>query len=266
MTSTKTSPRRVARRLYRSSPQALVAMGSRRFTKLAKKHGKRPPPLTVEFLRSDEYQELMNRHVPYDGNYGLYEAQTATKSFMFRAFEVDHILRAYRWRGIQEHLDEVLDLIVESPGLVADLGGAGSPFGLGSVVVDQLPTDAEGRDVAYRSLDELPEPCHVILSSHTLEHIPELETELARIRDTLVDGGTFVALLPAFSCERWRAGVHSHASYGDHVWTFGLSGTPNVPEGLVNYVEADALFARFFTVQTATYCGDDSIFAVCTKN
>lgn len=265
METRRVTPAKVARKLYRSSPASLVELGSKRVNRLASKRG-RKEPITLEFLRSNKYQELMNRHVPYDGDYGLHEAQTATKSFLFRAFEVDHILRAYRWRGIQEHLDQVLDLIVGSRGLVADLGGAGSPFGLGSVVVDQLPMDAEGREVRYRSLDELPEPCHVILSSHTLEHIPELEAELGRIREVLVPGGTLVALLPAFSCERWRAGVHSHASFGDHVWTFGLSETPNVPEGLVNYVEVDELLARFFTVQSATYCGDDSIFAVCTKD
>ncbi len=264
-TTTKYTPRRIARKLYKSSPQTLVGMASRRSGKARKRFGSKPPPITVDFLRSDRYQQMMNLHVPYDGEYGLHEAQTTTKSFNHRAFEVDHILRAYRWRGIQEHLDEVLELVT-SDGLVADLGGAGSPFGLGSVVVDQLPVDADGNQVRYRSLDDLPEPCQAILSSHTLEHIPELEAELARIRDSLAPGGRFMALLPAFSCERWRAGNHSHAAFGDHVWTFGLSGTPGVPEGLVSYVEADKLFADYFTVETATYCGDDSIFLVCRRD
>ena len=62
---------------------------------------------------------------------------------------------------------------------------------------------------------------------------------------------------------RWRAGTHSHTVFGDHVWTFGLSGTPNVPEGLVKYVEIDRLLGRYFDVESAAYCGDDSIFAVC---
>ena len=266
MPETRFTPRKVARKLYRSSPEALVSMSGRRFRKLARtRRSSAAPPLTEAYLRSDEYRELMSRHVPYDQDYGLHEAQTGTKSFMFRSFEVDHILRVFRWRGVQEHLDLILQEITDPARLVVDLGGAASPFGLGSVVVDQLPVDCDGKPVPYRSLDDLPGPADVILSSHTLEHIPELDQELARIRDALKPGGKLIALLPAFSCERWRAGNHSHASFGDHVWTFGLSDTPNLPDGLVNYVEVDELVARFLTVESASYCGDDSIFLVAGK-
>ncbi len=227
---------------------------------------RKAPPVTLEFLRSEEYRELMNRHVPYNGDHGLYEAETATKSFLFRAFAVDDRLRAFRWRGIQENLDLILDLIADPARLVVDLGGAASPFGLGSVVVDPLPYDLDNNTVPYRSLNELPSEAGVVISSHTLEHIPDLEEELERIRDALRPGGTFLAHLPSFSCVRWRAGTHSHAVFGDHVWTFGLSNTPNVPEGLVNYVEIDQLLGRYFTVESAAYCGDDSIFVVCHRN
>jgi SAM-dependent methyltransferase len=241
-----------------------VDLAGQRYRLLAKRR-RTAPPVTVDFLRSGEYEEFMNRYVPYDGNYGLHEAETATKSFKFRAFEVDDILRAFRWRGVQENLDLILDLISDSSRLVVDLGGAASPFGLGSVVVDQLPYDVDGSEVPYRSLSDLPRHADVIVSSHTLEHIPELEAELQRISDSLASDGTLIALLPSFSCERWRAGTHSHESFGDHAWTFGLSGTPSVPEGLVNYVEVDLLLARYFKVESAAYCGDDSIFAVCSR-
>lgn len=266
MASVAVTPGRVARKLYRSSPEQLVGTVGRRYRALARQRRRSAPPLTLEFLRSEEYRELMGRHVPYDGEYGLHEAETATKSFLFRAFEVDDRLRAFRWRGVQENLDLILDMIAEPSGPVVDLGGAASPFGLGSRVVDQLAYDVDGHEVPYHSLDELPRKADVILSSHTLEHIPELQEELARIRDSLAPGGTLVALLPAFSCVRWRAGTHAHAVFGDHVWTFGLSGTPNVPGGLVNYVEIDLLLGRYFTVESAAYCGDDSIFVVCRQN
>jgi len=260
------TPRRIARKLYRSSPEDLVAAASRRYAALARRRRRSaPPPVTVEFLRSTEYAELMYRHVPYGGDYGLHEAQTATKSFMFRSFEVYDRLRAFRWRGVQENLELILDLIADPAKLTVDLGGAASPFGLGSVVVDQLPHAVDGRPVPYRSLSELPRPTDVIISSHTLEHVPELEAELGRIRDSLVPGGHLLALVPAFTCERWRVGVHSHASFGDHVWTFGLSRTSSLPEGLLKYVEIDELLARYFTVESAAYCGDDSIFAVCRR-
>jgi len=255
---------RVPRKLYHSSPKDLLELAGRRYRLLAKRR-RTPPALTPEFFESGEYEELMSRHVPHDGNYGLHEAETATKSFMFRAFEVDDVLRAFCWRGVQENLDLILGLLAGSSRPVVDLGGAASPFGLGSVIVDLLPYDIEGNEVPYRTVSELPSQAGVILSSHTLEHIPELPAELERIRDSLVSGGTLVAHVPAFSCVRWRAGTHSHASFGDHAWTFGLSNMPNVPEGLAHYVEIDRLLADYFEVESAVYCGDDSIFAVCKR-
>jgi methyltransferase family protein len=262
MTSTPAVPHRIVRKLYRSSPEELIALASRRYGALARRR-RTPRPVTLDFLRSGEYQELMNRYVPYDGRYGLHEAETATNSFRFRAFEAYDRLRPFRWRGVQENLDLILDLIAGPSRLVADLGGAASPFGLGSVVVDQLPYDADGNEVRHRTLSDLPRPADVIFSSHTLEHIPDLEGELERIAASLVRGGTFLAHVPAFSCVRWRVGTHSHAVFGDHVWTLGLSDTPNVPEGLLEYVEIDRVLARYFDVESAVYCGDDSIFAVC---
>jgi SAM-dependent methyltransferase len=256
---------RIVRKLYRNSPEELVELASRRYRLAARRRHRISRPVTLDFLRSEEYDELMRRYVPYDGEYGLHEAETATKSFLFRAFEVDNRLRAFRWRGIQENLDLILDLLADSSRLVVDLGGAASPFGLGTVIVDPLPYDADGNEVPCRSLSDLRRQADVIVSSHTLEHIPDLEGELERIRTSLVSGGTFVAHLPAFSCERWRVGTHSHAVFGDHVWTFGLSNTPGVPQGLLKYVEVDQLLKRYFTVESAKYCGDDSIFAVCRR-
>lgn len=251
----------MAASLYRSTPEKLVTEARRR---VSRRPRSAPQPPTVEFLRSEAYAELMYRDVPYNRDYGLHEAQTATKSFMFRAFKADRVLRAFRWRGIQEHLDLILDRFASSPGPVVDLGGAASPFGLGSVIVDRLPRDVDGRAVPYTSLDELPEQPGLVISSHTLEHVPQLETELERIVATLLPGGTLIAHVPSFSCERWRAGIHSHASFGDHVWTFGLRDTPDLPPGLQRYVEIDALLAdRFEEVELARYCGDDSILAVC---
>jgi SAM-dependent methyltransferase len=257
------TPGRIVKKLYQTSPEDLVEVASRRYGVLARR--RTTPPLTAEFLRSQAYQDLMNRYVPYDGQYGLHEAETATKSFLYRAFEAEEQLRAWRWRGVQENLDLIIDLVDDPSKLVVDLGGAASSFGLGAVIVDQLPFDADGRKVPYASLSELPRKADVIISSHTLEHIPDLEAELARISDSLAPGGTFLAHVPAFSCERWRVGTHSHASFGDHVWTFGLSGTPNVPAGLINYVDFDAMLARHFTVVSAEYCGDNSIFAVARR-
>lgn len=208
----------------------------------------------------------MSRHVPYNGNYGLHEAETVTQSFRFRAFEAGERLRAFRWRGVQENLELFLEVLHDSSRFTVDLGGGASPFGLGSVVVDTLAHDSDGRKVPYHALSQLPRKAHAVISSHTLEHIPDLHGELQAIADVLIPGGRFLIHVPSFSCVRWRAGVHhSVEGFGDHVWTFGLNGTPSLPDGLQNYVEIDDILSRYFDVQAAGYCGDDSIFALCAR-
>src|SRR3954451_14862251 len=157
-------------------------MARRRYVRVSSKRDGNEP-ITAEFLRSPEYQELMNRYVPYDGDYGLHEAETNTKSFIFRSFQVPERLRAYRWRGVQENLDLILDLIDDDSKYVVDLGGAASPFGLGSVIVDQLPLDCYGNPIQYSSLEQLPEKADVVITSHTLEHIPPLEDVLQQVHD-----------------------------------------------------------------------------------
>jgi hypothetical protein len=217
-------------------------------------------PITPEFLRSQAYQDLMNKHVPWHGDPGLHEAQTWTKSFQERHFTSFDELQTFRWRGFQHHLELLLEHLLGRE--VVDLGGAAGPVGLGSVVVDQLDTDVFGRPIPYKSLSALPGPVDTVISSHTFEHIPDLVGVLGEVRKALRPGGTLIAHVPAFSCERWRVGIHRKPEFGDHVWTFGLSGTTTLPSGLRNYAEVDKMIAEQFDVQMAEYVGDDSILVV----
>ena len=65
-------------------------------------------PITTDFLNSNDYLELMSKHLPYNKFYDIHEAQNKTMNFCFRHFEANHILGVFRWRGIQEHLHILL--------------------------------------------------------------------------------------------------------------------------------------------------------------
>ncbi len=215
-----------------------------------------------EFLKSSEYDDLMSRHLPYDGSYDLHEAQNQTVNFRFRHFEARDRLGIFRWRGIQQNLEYIVDLITVPDKLVLDFGGAGCPLGFESKVVDRIGNDAWHRAVPYHSLSEIESEVDVIFSSHCLEHISEVKKTIQEMVNKLKRNGIIILHLPAFSCERWRAGSHKDINYGDHVWTFGLEGT-KVPEDLINYVCIDTLIGQFLSVDKAEYCGDDGIFLIC---
>ena len=132
-------------------------------------------------------------------------------------------------------------------------------------MVDALETDALGRRVEYSDLDDVPDTLDAVFTSHTLEHVTELETLLDRIHAKLRPGGTLMAHVPAFSCVRWRAGQHSNTLYNDHVWTFGLQ-ADDKPDGLIQYRDIDVLIGERFALKLADRCGDDSLFLLATKD
>jgi SAM-dependent methyltransferase len=214
---------------------------------------------TQEFLRSTEYSQLMSRHLPYDGSYDLHEAQNETKNYLSRHRESAAKLGVFRWRGMQKHIETILKVVSVDGARVVDFGGAAGPMGMGSMLVDQQETDLLGRPVLFHSLADVPGTVDVIFSSHTLEHIPNLDDVLTKFAGILRPNGQLLLHLPSFSCERWRAGIHSHRTYNPHVWTFGLG---SKPEGLecANYLDIAAHLKRWFLVEEADYCGDDSIF------
>lgn len=221
-------------------------------------------PVERAFLESEAYTRLMSIHLPYPGRYDEHEAQNQTRNYRFRHHEVQHQLGVFRWRGIQKHLREVLALVDAEGRRVVDLGGAACPVGLRTQVVDQLETDALGRPVLHHDLDDVPDELDGVFTSHTLEHVAELDGLLDRIRAKLRPGGTLIAHVPAFTCERWRAGQHSNTLYNDHLWTFGLEADPK-PQGLIGYRDIDVLIRERFELRIADRCGDDSLFLLATR-
>ena len=218
-------------------------------------------PPDAEWLRSPSYQDEMS--VGLNGSQpGLNEAMDETPSYNHRHRVANRTLGVWRWRGMQEHRDLLLELF-EGDKLVVDLGGAACPLGLGATVVDMLRMDNSGERVNFSRMSELPGPADVVFTSHCLEHIENLDEVLEEIRDGMSEGGHFVSFVPAWTCVRWRSGVHENSIFNDHAWTFALSGD-ELPD-LDRVKRIDDEVSKFFEVSAAEYCGDNSIFIHATK-
>ena len=101
------------------------------------------------------------------------------------------------------------------------------------------------------------EAVDVVFTSHTLEHIPELEKTISDIHDTLKVGGYAIIHIPSYQCKRWHKGFKN--ARGKHEWTFCLS------KDNVEYTEIDTLIDDYFDTEIAEHCGDDSILIVGRK-
>lgn len=212
-------------------------------------------PPSVEYLRSIAYQNEMNHFL--NGEAGINEAEDESENYNYRHRVVNRQLGVWRWRGMQNNLESILP-IIENGNLVVDFGGAACPLGLGSVVVDQLGRDGVGNVVPYSSVKELPTKVDVVFTSHCLEHIESLDEVLIDIHDMMVLGGDFLLFVPAWTCERWRCGIHKNEIYNDHVWTFALE-AEEVPS-MERVKCIDTVIGTYFEVQIVNYCGDNSIF------
>ncbi len=204
-------------------------------------------------------------YVSCTGEYGRHEASTYTRSYVNRHHTYLAELGVFRWRGVQEHLDTILEYCGDPEKFVVDFGGAGCPLGFGSVVVDRIKVDAMRRPVQYTSIQEFSGIVDTVFCCHCLEHIPDIEDVLKKIRDALKPAGVLIVYVPSYTNPGWNAGRHRNRRFGRHLWTFGLSETEHLVEDMPQYCNIDQVLAEFFTVEEASYCGDDSIYCFSRK-
>ena len=219
-----------------------------------------PRPMTCDWLRSSAYGLLMGRHA--EQSRSDHESRDLTQSYVFRHATAAHALGAWRWRGMQRQASSLVPLLERSRATF-DFGGAASPLGCGSVIVDKALEDVLGRRVVLGDLEPI-RYADVVFSSHTLEHCADLDGTLHDMQQALVPGGKLVLTVPSWTCPRWRVGTHKAADHGDHLHDFGLE--PSAPVPLRNYVNiADAVARHFPYIASAAYCGDDSIMVIAEK-
>jgi SAM-dependent methyltransferase len=222
------------------------------------------------FLLSDNYKNLMMRY--YDSSVdGQNSAELKTRNFCYRHFKKNVLLGAWRWLGVYEKRD-LLCSVVLSPALNGlDLGGARGPISLSVSICDRLDKDIFGRKVTFHSLADIEdESLDFIWSSHVLEHVDSIERVIQEILSKLKKGGKFICHVPAYTCTRWRSGIHTYKDCsGDssHKYTFYLSADPGIKnsEEHNTYLAIDSLVAKYLEIEEAEMVGDNSIFIVATK-
>jgi len=219
--------------------------------------------MTLSFINSQEYDKEMNIYL-VGNKYDLNEAEEYTKNYKHRHFTCKNKLKLWRWRGMYQYKKYVLN-IMKDKNLIIDFGGAACPLGLGSIVVDFLKKDYNGKLVKYNKISDISSKIDVIFSSHCLEHIENISEILNTFKTKIKEDGDLIFFVPAWTCKRWQYGTHKSKLYNDHKWTLALSKDKHQDlKNIKKLLYIDTLISKFFKIKLAEYCGDNSIFIHCT--
>jgi hypothetical protein len=221
---------------------------------------KRRQWLTAEFLQSSKYDRLFLRHVANAAEFHEFQndAEAKTPNYNFRHGLIARGLGSWRWKGMYLHRHRLIPILMNHNLRGIDIGGAAGPVSMEATVVDFSERDVFGRRVQFQTLDQLDFSPDYIFSSHTLEHVKDVEQLLKQMRDASHKDSSIVLHLPAWTCTRWRAGEHTHRNYGNHLWTFYLT-TQKPTMSLNNMIAVDELVSNHFRIDFAEHVGDDSI-------
>jgi len=235
---------------------------------LAKRHlkNKRQEFLTKDFIKSDEYNAVFCKYIKDIPAFDEYinDAEDETKNYLYRHVFMNKTLGSWRWKSLFQHKLDIVDVIFDGNKKGIDFGGAYGPIAPHTTIVDFNPKDIFGRKVLYNRLSDIDFEVDFIFSSHTLEHIEEIEDIVKRMKSILSEEGILILNLPSYTCTRWRSGIHSNRKFNDHKWTFLLEGI-DVPKDIINPLMIDTLISKHFEIQKACYTGDNCIF-ILAKN
>lgn len=223
----------------------------------AKYKEQRDKMLNKAFLSSKAYDQLMTSY--YNKEEAGNEAELKNENFLHRHMNYLKILGCWRWMGLYEYKDKIMSTVYQGKGI--DFGGAAGPVTKDSTIVDFSTEDIFKRPVHIRSLTDIDFKADYIFTSHTLEHIPDLDVIFNQMNDVIKRDGQLIIHLPAYSCVRWRNGLHTNRKFNDHAWTFYLSNDEEEVKNLnlPNTMAIDTKVSKYFNIQNANYCGDNSI-------
>ena len=216
------------------------------------------------FIESQAYAQMMLKY--YGDRDGPMSAEHETKNFYYRHHVMNDILGAWRWLGLYENRELLGRYVFDPSKRGLDFGGARGPISAFVDVCDRLDRDLFGRETKYHRIEETEDDSFdYIWSSHTLEHLDDVEHTMRGFKRKLREDGHLFLHVPSYTCARWRASVHSYAdAKGDssHRHTFCLAVHKESAKGLDSLIEIDALAQKQFEMESAVMCGDNSIFLV----
>jgi SAM-dependent methyltransferase len=205
--------------------------------------------ITKEYLCSKEYEEYMETHLENgEDRYNQGESLLVSESFGWRHANMCHVY-VWKWLCTYQYRHLIMDYIF-SDKIGIDFGGGLGPVGGNTRIIDILPEFDNIDDVAENSLD-------YIFTSHTLEHVWNLDETLIKLRSKLKDDGIMIAIVPCYKCVRWRA-CNYDTGINKHLWTFTLEDD--------EFIRIDEKIEKAgFKINKVEYCWDNSIFVLCDK-
>lgn len=227
---------------------------------------KRKELLNFEFLNSPAYDKMMAHNSTVE-NFPSYanDAEEKSPNFIYRHMRCHKILGCWRWKVLWQKKSELLPVLFDKNKIGIDFGGANGPVSLHAKVVDFAVIDTFNRKVQYKNLTDVDEKVDYIFSSHTLEHIKDLDLIFDEMKKVMKKGANLFFHVPAYTCTRWRSGIHTNRSFNDHAWTFYLS-ADTIDSDIINTMAFDTKVAEHFKIKSAEYVGDNSIFVSAKFN
>lgn len=235
--------------------------------------------MTKDYIESQEYiNDMLNGITVSQEDYLKfhYDAEPRTANYTHRHNVIRKKLGTWRWKGVFQFKDILSPIIFSKDLRGIDFGGSQRPISYDVDIVDVENTDDLGRPVKYNSMDDLDFKPDFIFSSHTLEHLDDLDFYLKKFHEKLKPNGHFITLIPSYSCKRWHANtgnwMGNEATKGTpgalaalHKHTFVLNKTNWEFMGLNSPVEIDTKLKEYFNLKIIEYTGDNSIFILGTK-
>jgi len=157
---------------------------------------------------------------------------------------------AWRWGAMYDNRKLIASHVFDEKQRGIDFGGHDGPIGGYTEVIDiQLNNSLD--DILDENLD-------YIFTSHTLEHVINIESVLRKMFIKLKNGGKIMIHVPAYSMRKWLP-----ENDPDHVHAFKLEGRPH-PRVQREYPQAillDKLLKEIgFKIIVAEYCYKHCIF------
>jgi SAM-dependent methyltransferase len=208
--------------------------------------------ITEKFIYSDEYKEEMFKYIEEDTD--MFNLAQNSDSFWYRFEKIEY--GAWRWFSMYQYRDIISEYVFSDMKGV-DFGGYRGPI-FGNTKIVDLKAECK----SLYDLDE--DYLDYIFSSHTLEHITEIDSTIESMYDTLKFGGKLILILPSHTCKRWN----SDENFNTHVWDLYLSEDKNAKYyfEFESFIPIDTLIiSNGFNIIKAEYCWDNNIFILAEK-
>lgn len=224
--------------------------------------------MNKEYLLSDNYtRDMMSG---FDGTIQEFidyhfDAEPKTENYNIRHFQLTRQLGGWRWKGVYTYRELFANIIFNDKLKGVDFGGSQRPIAEHIDVVDIEDKDFYGRPVKYKKLSEVSYDIDFIFSSHTLEHIPNLDEILDEMYTNLTTDGILALNLPSYTCKRWWANTGNWMGGTPHVHTFKLKKS-ETSENIPNLIDIDTVIENHgFNIAMAEYAGDNNIIIFAEK-